>query len=67
MDNDYTVTVANTFEAESIADAVKQMAAWISDHAYAAGYRISWEEVVDGVRQERSVFADASFIVEGDM
>lgn len=59
MDNNYTVAVANTFEAESIADAVGQMIAWLDDYACHAGYRISWDEVVDGVRQERSVFIDA--------
>jgi hypothetical protein len=58
--DEYTVSLSNTFEADSFLDAVQQMIAWVSDYAYSAGYRISWtENIVDGVRNERSVFVDA--------
>jgi hypothetical protein len=52
----YTVSVANTFEAESPEDAVAQMAAWLVDYAYGAGYRVVPE---DG---GESVFIDAEDI-----
>jgi len=58
--DEYTVSLSNKFEADSFLDAVQQMIAWVSDYAYSAGYRISWtENIVDGVRNERSVFVDA--------
>lgn len=37
---DYKVTVSCIFEAASPEDAVAQMAGWIADNAYAAGYRV---------------------------
>lgn len=57
--DDYTVSLSNTFMADSILDAVEQMAAWVSDYGYSAGYRISWTEYVNGIREDRSVFVDA--------
>ena len=65
--SDYTIAVSNTFEAESIEDALRQMVAWISENAYAAGYRISWEFKVDGVWHETSVFVDAERVFGGDI
>lgn len=63
MISEYTVSLSNTFEADSFKDALEQMVAWVSDYAYAAGYRISWDEVIDGIRQERSVFVDAEKVL----
>ena len=57
--DEYTVSLSNTFEADSFLDAVEQMIAWVSDCAYSAGYRISWTEYIDGIRNDRSVFVDA--------
>ena len=42
------------------------MIAWVSDYAYSAGYRISWTEYVDNVREDKSVFVDAERIL-GDI
>lgn len=64
MDNEYTVALSNTFEADSFEDALRQMVAWVDDCAYVAGYRISWTEVVDGVREDRSVFVDAERVFD---
>lgn len=61
--SEYTVAVSNTFDAESIEDAVSQMIAWISENAYAAGYRISWEFKMNGVWHESSVFVDAERVL----
>ena len=57
--DEYTVSLSNTFEADSFKDALEQMVAWVSDYAYSAGYRISWTEYVDNVREDKSVFVDA--------
>jgi hypothetical protein len=59
MMDEYTVSLSNTFEADSFKDALEQMVAWVSDYAYSAGYRISWTEYIDNVREDRSVFVDA--------
>jgi hypothetical protein len=64
--DEYTVALSNTFEADSFKDALEQMIAWVSDYAYSAGYRISWTEEVDGVRQDKSVFVDAERLL-GDI
>lgn len=40
-EQEYTVSVSNTFEANSPEDAVIQMALWIEEAARHAGYR--WE------------------------
>ena len=64
--DEYTVSLSNTFEADSFKDALKQMVAWVSDYAYSAGYRISWTEYVDNVREDKSVFVDAERIL-GDI
>jgi hypothetical protein len=61
--DEYTVSLSNTFEADSFKDALEQMVAWVSDYAYSAGYRISWTEYVDHVREDRSVFVDAERIL----
>ena len=61
--DEYTVSLSNTFEADSFKDALEQMAAWVSDYAYSAGYRISWTEYVGHVREDRSVFVDAERIL----
>ena len=61
--DEYTVSLSNTFEADSIKDALQQMIAWVSDYAYAAGYRISWTEYVDNVREDKSVFVDAERVL----
>ena len=60
--DEYTVSLSNTFEADSFKDALEQMVAWVSDYAYSAGYRISWVEYIDGVREDKSVFVDAERI-----
>lgn len=62
--DEYTVAVSNTFEADSFKDALEQMVAWITDYAYSAGYRISWTEEVDGIRQDKSVFVDAERVLD---
>ena len=49
----YTVTVANTFDAHSPQDALQQMAAWLADYAYRAGYRVTCQDTGE------SVFLDA--------
>lgn len=36
----YTVSVENIFTADSPQDAVRQMVAWLDDHAGEAGYRV---------------------------
>jgi hypothetical protein len=64
--DEYTVSLSNTFEADSFKDALEQMVAWVSDYAYSAGYRISWTEYVDNVREDKSVFVDAERIL-GDI
>ena len=64
--DEYTVSLSNTFEADSFKDALEQMVAWVSDYAYSAGYRISWAEYIDGVREDKSVFVDAERIL-GDI
>jgi hypothetical protein len=38
--NEYKVSVSCMFDADNPEDAVRQMAAWISDEAYSAGYRV---------------------------
>ncbi len=62
--DEYTVAVSNTFEADSFEDALQQMVAWITEYAYSAGYRISWTEEVDGIRQDKSVFVDAERVFD---
>jgi hypothetical protein len=62
--DEYTVAVSNTFEADSFKDALEQMVAWITECAYSAGYRISWTEEVDGIRQDKSVFVDAERVLD---
>ena len=62
--DEYTVSLSNTFEADSFKDALEQMVAWVSDYAYSAGYRISWTEVVDGQENDRSVFVDAERVLD---
>ena len=64
--DEYTVSLSNTFEADSFKDALEQMVAWVSDYAYSAGYRISWTEYIDGIREYKSVFVDAERIL-GDI
>jgi hypothetical protein len=61
--SEYTIALSNTFEANSFVDALEQMVAWVSDYAYSAGYRISWTEEIDGVRQDKSVFVDAEKVL----
>lgn len=55
---DYFVSVSNTFEAESPEDAVAQMAAWLTDYAYAAGYRV----INDSDSSAPALFIDAESI-----
>lgn len=50
---EYTVQVSNIFEADSPEDAVLQMASWLIDWAYEAGYRVYGP---DGIER----FLDAS-------
>ena len=64
--DEYTVSLSNTLEADSFKDALEQMVAWVSDYAYSAGYRISWTEYIDGIREDKSVFVDAERIL-GDI
>jgi hypothetical protein len=52
MTKTYVVQIANSFDADDPVDAVRQMAAWLDDHAYVGGYRVEDE---DG----ESVFIDA--------
>ena len=64
--DEYTVSLSNTFEADSFKQPLEQMVAWVSDYAYSAGYRISWTEYIDGVREDKSVFVDAEKLL-GDI
>lgn len=57
--SEYTISLSNTFEADSFRDALEQMVAWVSDYAYSAGYRISWTEYINDIPEEKSVFVDA--------
>lgn len=41
---EYEVSVHNFFTAESPEDAVLQMAAWLADNAYQAGYRVKTDD-----------------------
>ena len=41
MPTESEVTVSNIFEADDPTDAVGQMAAWLDDSAYQAGYRVT--------------------------
>ncbi len=59
---DYTVSLSNTFEAETPHDAVLQMVTWASDNAYAAGYRVTWHNA-DGTKVG-SMFVDAERDIE---
>lgn len=43
MTRTYRVDVSNLFEADSPEDAIKQMAAWLVEGSYTAGYRV-WLE-----------------------
>jgi hypothetical protein len=52
---EYKVTVSCIFDADSPEQAVALMAAWISDDAYSAGYRVS-------APGQDSVFIDADTI-----
>ena len=38
----YEVSVSNLFDATSPEDAMRQMVAWLNDHAPNAGYRVEW-------------------------
>ena len=38
----YEVSVSNIFDATSPEDAVRQMAHWLADHGFNAGYRVEW-------------------------
>lgn len=51
----YEIQVSNYFDAESVEDAILQMAAWLTDNAYTAGYRVIWQ-------REESSFVDAESI-----
>lgn len=53
VDDEFEVTLSNTFEARSFEDAVGQMATYASDQAYQAGYRVT------NVRSGESRFVDA--------
>lgn len=55
---DYTVTVSNTFEADSHEDAVAQMVAWLLDNAGQVGYRVTRQ----APSECDSVFIDAERI-----
>ena len=52
----YIVELANEFNADTPEGAVGQMAAWVSDYGYEAGYRVTCLET------GTSVFIDAESI-----
>lgn len=58
----YTVRVENTFDADTPEEAVLQMAAWLVDYAYAAGYRVFNEDEPD----TDSMFIDAENISQNE-
>ena len=41
FEKEYEIFVSNRFFAESHEDAVAQMASWLADNAYVAGYRVN--------------------------
>lgn len=41
FEKEYEISVSNRFFAESHEDAVAQMASWLADNAYVAGYRVN--------------------------
>ena len=53
MVKQFEVSIANTFEAESIHDAVEQFAEWIANSGGVSGFRVTTEEdrtyLVDGL------------------
>lgn len=55
--NRYTVSVSSIFEADNPEDAVMQMAAWLDEYAYFAGYR------VDNNDKNLSFFIDAEILM----
>jgi hypothetical protein len=57
MPEEYEVSIRNIFMAESPEDAVAQMAAWLNDNTYQAGYRVELTR-----RPSESVFIDAEKI-----
>ena len=62
--NEYQVQVSNTFEAETPEEAVQQMACWLVDCAFVAGYRVFLVNPDTFEREEQSLFIDAEKIIE---
>lgn len=58
-EKEYEISVSNRFFAESHEDAVLQMAAWINDSAYTAGYRVA---EIDSMSGNTSVEVNSKFI-----
>lgn len=63
-EKEFTVTVSNIFLASNVKDAVLQMADWLNDYGYSAGYRVEWHDEVDGEIVYSSSFVDAEDVVD---
>lgn len=62
---DYEVQVSNSFEADTPEDAVEQMAHWLNECAYTAGYRVFKLDSATFERQGSGEFIDAENILFG--
>jgi hypothetical protein len=62
-ENSFTISVSNTFDAESPEDAIMQMICWLQESAHCAGYRVEWESVVSDMFRTHSVFIDAEAMI----
>ena len=62
-ENSYTVSISNTFDADSANDAVMQMICWLQESAHCGGYRVEWEAIVADMFRSCSVFIDAQQMI----
>jgi hypothetical protein len=62
-ENSYTVSVSNTFDADSPEDAIMQMICWLQESAHCAGYRVEWEAIIADMFRSCSTFIDAEAII----
>jgi hypothetical protein len=57
MEQQYNVTISNSFDADSPEDALRQMVAYLVDYAPQAGYRVT------NMDTAASVFLDAEDVM----
>jgi len=62
-DNIYTVSISNTFNADSANDAVMQMICWLQESAHSADYLVEWEAIVADMFRNCSVFIDSGQMI----